>query len=86
MPYGPYLLQMNWVLQGELSKQKLELTPKLLANLRRRWQLENMVRPLHGLNTTFLTTLDRWLQRELSKHRLQLNSRLLTNPNRGLSM
>ena len=59
-------------LQGELSKQRLELTPKMLANHRRGWQLENMVRLLEGLITTFMATLSRWLEGKLYKHRLEL--------------
>ena len=41
--HGPITTLINtferW-LQGELFKQRLELTPKMLANPRRGWQLE----------------------------------------------
>ena len=33
-------------LHGELSKHRLELSPKMLANPRRGWQLQSMVRPV----------------------------------------
>ena len=48
-------------LQEELSKHRLELTPKMLANSRRGWQLESTVKPVEGLITRFMVTLSRWL-------------------------
>ena len=61
-------------LQGELVKHRLELTSKMLANPRRWWHLESMVRPVEGLITKIMATLSRWLEGELSKHRLELTS------------
>ena len=59
-------------LQGELSKHRLEMTPKLLAIHRRGWQQERMVRRVEGLINMFMATFSRWLDAELSKHWLEL--------------
>ena len=55
----------------------------MLASPRTGWQLDSMVRPVHGLITTFITTLGRWLQVGLSKHRLELVNKMLAKPRRG---
>ena len=55
----------------------------MLANPRRGWQLESMVRPVEGLITKFIVTLSRWLMGELCKHRLELTPKMLANPRIG---
>ena len=55
----------------------------MLANPRRGWQLEGIVRPLEVLITMCMTTLSRWLVGKLSKHSLELTPKLLAIHRRG---